>query len=108
MSKLRIKISGCLRSMAGAEEFCALRSHLATAARHGTGALDAPTTAFQGQPWIPKPDNRAQHQRAPAARARIAANLSSCTARALDVTPIQSAPIRRGAGMAGVSEGRQT
>jgi transposase len=54
MSKLRIKVSGCMRSMAGAEEFCALRSYLATAARHGTGALDALTTAFQGQPWIPE------------------------------------------------------
>jgi transposase len=54
MSKLRIKISGCMRSMAGAEEFCALRSYLATAARHGIGALDALTTAFQGQPWIPE------------------------------------------------------
>jgi transposase len=32
MSKLRIKISGCMRSMAGAEEFCAIRSYLATAA----------------------------------------------------------------------------
>ena len=54
MSKLRIKISGCMRSMAGAEEFCALRSYLATAARHSIGALDALTTAFQGQPWIPQ------------------------------------------------------
>jgi hypothetical protein len=54
MSKLRIKISGCMRSMAGAEEFCALRSYLATAARHGIGALDALTTAFQGDPWIPQ------------------------------------------------------
>jgi transposase len=54
MSKLRIKISGCMRSMAGAEEFCALRSYLATATRHGIGALDALTTAFQGQPWIPE------------------------------------------------------
>jgi transposase len=54
MSKLRIKISGCMRSMAGAEEFCALRSYLATAARHGIGALDALTTAFQGRPWIPE------------------------------------------------------
>jgi transposase len=26
MSKLRIKISGCMRSMAGAAEFCAIRS----------------------------------------------------------------------------------
>jgi transposase len=54
MSKLRIKISGCMRSMAGAEEFCAIRSYLATAARHGIGALDALTTAFRGQPWIPQ------------------------------------------------------
>jgi len=54
MSKLRIKISGCMRSMAGAEEFCTLRSYLATAAHHAIGALDALTTAFQGQPWIPQ------------------------------------------------------
>jgi len=54
MSKLRIKISGCMRSMAGGEEFCAIRSYLATAARHGIGALDALTSAFQGQPWIPE------------------------------------------------------
>ncbi|HWG14549.1 MAG TPA: IS66 family transposase [Streptosporangiaceae bacterium] len=40
MSKLRIKISGCMRSMAGVEEFCAIRSYLAAAARHGIGALD--------------------------------------------------------------------
>jgi transposase len=54
MSKLRIKISGCMRSMAGAEEFCAIRSYLATAARHGISALDALTRAFQGNPWIPE------------------------------------------------------
>jgi hypothetical protein len=53
MSKLRIKISGCMRSMTGAEEFCAIRSCLATAARHGTSALEALTSAFQGRPWIP-------------------------------------------------------
>jgi transposase len=40
--------------MTGAEEFCALRSYLATAARHGIGALDSLTTAFQGDPWIPE------------------------------------------------------
>ncbi len=27
MSKLRIKVSGCMRSMAGAEVFCAIRCH---------------------------------------------------------------------------------
>jgi hypothetical protein len=53
MSKLRIKVSGCMRSMTGAESFCAIRSYLATAARHGTSALDSLTRAFQGNPWIP-------------------------------------------------------
>jgi transposase len=55
MSKLRIKISGCMRSMAGAEVFCAIRSYLATASRHDIGWLDALTRAAQGDPWIPEP-----------------------------------------------------
>jgi transposase len=55
MSKLRIKVSGCMRSMTGAEIFCAIRSYVATAARHGIGALDALTRAAQGNPWIPEP-----------------------------------------------------
>jgi transposase len=54
MSKLRIKVCGCMRSMTGAQIFCALRSYLATAARHGIGALDALTRAAQGDPWIPE------------------------------------------------------
>src|SRR6266496_4431231 len=53
MSKLRIKVSGCMRSMHGAEAFCAIRSYLATATRHGIGWLDALTRAAQGHPWIP-------------------------------------------------------
>ena len=53
MSKLRIKVSGCLRSMHGAETFCAIRSYLATAARHGITWLDALTRAAEGNPWIP-------------------------------------------------------
>jgi transposase len=53
MSKLRIKVSGCMRSMSGAETFCAIRSYLATAARHGTGWLGALTRAAEGNPWIP-------------------------------------------------------
>jgi transposase len=54
MSKLRIKVSGCMRSMKGAENFCAIRSYLATAARHGIGWLDALTRAAAGNPWIPQ------------------------------------------------------
>lgn len=55
MSKLRIKVSGCMRSMSGAEVFCAIRSYVATAARHGIGALDALTRAAQADPWTPEP-----------------------------------------------------
>jgi transposase len=54
MSKLPIKVSGCMRSMTGAETFCAIRSYLATAARHGTGWLDALTRAAAGTPWLPE------------------------------------------------------
>jgi transposase len=54
MAKLRIKVSGCMRSMGGAGEFCAIRSYLHTATRHGIGALDAITQALQGRPWIPE------------------------------------------------------
>ena len=53
MSKLRIKVSGCMRSMTGAETFCAIRSYLATAARHGISWLDALTQAAESHPWIP-------------------------------------------------------
>jgi transposase len=53
MSKLRIKVSGCMRSMTGAETFCAIRSYLATATRHGISWLDALTRAAEGHPWIP-------------------------------------------------------
>jgi len=53
MGKLRIKVSGCMRSMAGAIAFCAIRSYLSTAAKHGIGMLDALTRAAAGTPWIP-------------------------------------------------------
>ena len=55
MSKLRIKVSGCMRSMKGAGAFCAIRPYLATATRHGISWLDALTRAAEGNPWIPGP-----------------------------------------------------
>jgi transposase len=54
MSKLRIKVSGCMRSMAGAGTFCAIRSYLATASRHDIGWLEALIRAAEGDPWIPE------------------------------------------------------
>ena len=53
MVKLRQKISGCLRTTAGATAFCALRSYLSTAAKQGHAALAVLRQLHQGQPWLP-------------------------------------------------------
>jgi transposase len=53
MGKLRIKVSGCMRSMTGAEAFCVIRSYLSTAAKHGIGMLGALTRAASGTAWVP-------------------------------------------------------
>jgi transposase len=53
MPKLRTKVSGCLRTLSGAEEFAAIRSYTATAVRHGENMLDVLVQAADGQPWIP-------------------------------------------------------
>ena len=55
MGKLRIKVSGCMRSMTGAQNLCAICSHLSTAAKHGIGILDALTQDATGTAWIPAP-----------------------------------------------------
>jgi hypothetical protein len=43
-----------MRSMTGAETFCAIRSYLSTAAKHGIGKLDALTRAASGTAWTPE------------------------------------------------------
>lgn len=55
MPKLRIKVSGSMRTMTGAEDFAAIRSYIATAARQGIDTLDALVQAAAGNPWIPTP-----------------------------------------------------
>jgi hypothetical protein len=54
MVKLRQKISGGLRTWTGAETFCAIRSYLSTARKHGLNALEAPTQLHTGQAWLPQ------------------------------------------------------
>jgi hypothetical protein len=51
--KLRIKVSGSMRTMTGAEHFAAIPSYTATAVRQGINMLDALTQAVTGNPWIP-------------------------------------------------------
>jgi hypothetical protein len=53
MIKLRQKVSGCLRTLAGAEQFCAIRSYLFTAAKHGQNFFDTLVMLAQGNPWMP-------------------------------------------------------
>jgi transposase len=55
MIKLRQKVSGSLRTLLGAEQFCAIRSYLATAAKQGIGFFHALTALAEGHPWMPTP-----------------------------------------------------
>lgn len=53
MIKLRQKVSGCLRTLTGAEQFCTLRTYLATARKHGIRFYDALVQLTDGRPWMP-------------------------------------------------------
>jgi transposase len=53
MIKLRQKISGCLRTLTGAQQFCAIRSYLSTAAKHGKHFLEVLIMLAEGRPWLP-------------------------------------------------------
>lgn len=53
MPKLRIKVSGSMRTLTGAEHFAAIRSYTTAATRQGIGMLDALITAAAGNPWTP-------------------------------------------------------
>lgn len=53
MIKLRQKISGCQRTLTGAKQFCAIRSYLSTATKHGQHSFDALVTLAEGRAWMP-------------------------------------------------------
>ena len=42
-----------MRSLAGAQDFAAMRSYLSTAAKHGRRPLDVPTELISGNVRIP-------------------------------------------------------
>ncbi len=54
MIKLRQKVSGCLRTLTGARQFCAIRSYLSTAAKHGHTFFDTLVMLAEGRPWLPE------------------------------------------------------
>jgi transposase len=53
MIKLRQKVSGCLRTLTGARQFCAIRSYLSTAVKHGKHFFEVLVMLAEGRPWLP-------------------------------------------------------
>lgn len=53
MIKVRLKISGCFRTVRGAEHFARIRSYLSTARKQGRNILDSITAAINGNPFLP-------------------------------------------------------
>jgi|NGEPerStandDraft_6_1074524.scaffolds.fasta_scaffold73885_2 transposase len=53
MVKLQQKISGCLRTMEGAQRYLQVRSYISTARKQGQDTLQALSALAQGTPWLP-------------------------------------------------------
>ena len=53
MIKVQQKISGTFRTQEGADTFCAIRSCISTARKHGLNAIDAIGNAFLDPPFFP-------------------------------------------------------
>jgi transposase len=51
--KIKLKVAGCWRTMAGAEAFCRLRSYLSTARKHGQSAFAVLHQLHNSRPWQP-------------------------------------------------------
>jgi transposase len=54
MIKVRQKVSGCLRTLTGAQQFCTIRSYLATTTKNGITFMHALTQLAEGRPWLPQ------------------------------------------------------
>jgi transposase len=54
MLKVKHKVSGCFRSTQGAAYFCRIRGYISTLRKQGYSILDALTSVFVGQPYMPQ------------------------------------------------------
>jgi transposase len=52
-AKIKQKVSGGMRTLAGAQDFAAMRSYLSTAAKHGRRPFDVLSELTSGNVWIP-------------------------------------------------------
>jgi len=55
MVKIRQKVSGCLRTLTGAEQFSAIRSYTGTTRKHQLNLYATLTRLTSGDPWLPPP-----------------------------------------------------
>jgi transposase len=53
MMKVKLKVAGCFRTLAGAQQFARIRSYVSTARKQGVALFQALVDAFAGKPFIP-------------------------------------------------------
>lgn len=53
MMKVRQKISGCFRTLKGAQTFCRIRSYISTCRKQGLNVWEGLQTAVNGRPFLP-------------------------------------------------------
>jgi transposase len=55
MMKVRVKISGCFRTLEGARRHARIRSYISTLRKHGLPVLEHLRRALDGHPFLPQP-----------------------------------------------------
>lgn len=55
MIKVKQKVSGTFRTLAGARQFCNIRGYISTARKQQQPVLDVLEAAYRGEPWMPIP-----------------------------------------------------